>query len=211
MSENSIYEETAYTEEEIAEGSESEYEMSDDEVFLNGLSEPFYPQKQDLQRALNFLYSDHGSDLYAINEQTAHFIEILTGDLNYIGQFIDHGLYRQSYVKKTYTQVEKGLQQLLEFNKANHRIICEEGLERGLTAMNKVLAFLALNPEEEKKKDKRAFYENCDNYSRLCDGVIRELEQVYKPFADDPTLSAELDHQIETLAGFSDKLEALIR
>jgi len=196
MSKEVMNEEVMSDEAMSAEGFEAGSEM---------LGSRYFEILDDLEKIQSFIHSEHSSNLFDFEEQLSHYIQYLTDTRQYVAT------QDSMFWKAMLYNVDRIIGQLTIMSKENTAAICRDGLDRGESAIQKVQEFLARDIEEEKRKDKGAYYDTCDNYARLCERLADELEQRYRPITDDAGSMAKFDEQIKTLRKCKNDLEARFR
>jgi len=166
-----------------------------------------------MREAKQFMESTHVVSLYDVYFQLNHLLERLSCAMEQLKPYTrwsDPTECPKDAIE-LYQKLEGVRQELQEYKKDLSRKICEEDLNKGRSLINKVKDFLDKDPAEEKRKDKRAYYDTCDNYSRLCEGLAADLSEHYESFADEENSSSEYQEMILTLRNYKNVLDSRIR
>jgi len=163
--------------------------------------------KKTLDEIYNFIDGPHNCDAIYLEEQVTRYIQYLTDAYQYVDSK-SQGPEKPPAEQALLRNIEYALGELTIMSNENIAAICKSGLAKGESVIQKVREFLDRNIEEEKRKDKQAYYDTCDNYARLCEGLADEMEQQYRLIADDAGIIAKIDEQIKTLRQYSKDLNA---
>jgi len=152
-----------------------------------------------------FLCRDHSGDPSSVKEEVDYYLSKLDEREQDLSPYKN-----DSKTIDCIQKIETTKKALLDCRRQVDEAICADWVKNCEETIRKIEDFLRLNPEEEKKKDKGAYYDKCDNYARTCDGLISTLSSEYMPRIDDASVSAKLHKLIETLERFRNALEANI-